>query len=624
MRDRLFLLALVLALAAMAGGGQRAPVRAQAPGVTIAVTNSSDGAGAACPHASLCTLRKAIETANAQPGAAPVTIAFSATAFPPAAPATIALTGARLPTITRTSVKVDGAAAGVVLDGAALPAESAGIVASGSAFTLHGLAIWRFSGECVVVAGSGATIGGDPALGRANRLAACSVGVLVRGAGATVVGNVIGFEPASNAAAPVTAAGIVVQESSATIGGEAAPPALRNIIGNAPAAIRLGPLVAADSAPYLNIEIARNLFGAASDGVPAPIGVAIDIRPGVQGTRILLNDFRNTSGAGISLAPDGGGTGVSGVTVRKNSFSAVAGLPIDLGGNGLLDTNDDGDADTGPNGMANHPVITRATQSRVAGKAGATCAGCKVELYLATHSPGAQTDGTLSPIPIAQATADATGGFAFEAAPVTPGQWVAATLIDADGNSSEFGPSVRVGSGIIQCGNVSLPAGWTMSGFFAASVPLGGTLPGDSSGAINAIYQLQPDGGYLRWFRDTAVGRTLSSLESGQAYWFLADGPVTLSAGFTLATPPPLQLAAGWNDIVYFGASADVRDAFGPIREAITELHAYGNEEPEGGNWRSWGTAAIPEWARGFSTVQSCSAYRINVPAAAMVDLLQP
>ncbi len=622
MRVRSLLLALAFTLAAMSAGA--APADAQAPGVTIVVTNSSDGAGAACPHATLCTVRKAIETANATPGDGLVTITFSTTVFPRVTPTTIAVATTKLPTVTRNSVTIDGSAAGVILDGAAVPPESAGIAATGSGFTLYGLGIWRFNGECVVAAGAGAVIGGDPATGRGNRLSACTVGLLIRGAGAKVAGNLIGFEPASNLSAPITGVGIVIQESSATIGGEALAPAFRNIIGNTPTAIRIGPAVAPAAPAYANIEIARNLIGVDPAGAPAPVGVAIDIRPNAKNSAILLNEVRNASGAGISLAPDEGAATISGITVRKNVFVGVAGLPIDHKGDGVLNPNDEGDTDSGPNGLLNRPTILKATQARVTGTAGAGCIGCKVELYIAVHQPGALTDGTLTPVPIAQAIADATGGFAFEAAPVTPGQWVATTVIDGGGNSSEFSPSVRVGSGTIQCGNVSLQAGWNMAGFFAAGVQLGATFPGDATAAVQAVYQLQPDGSYLRWLRDTPIGRTLTALESGQAYWFLADGPVTLSSGFTLATPPPLQLLAGWNDIVYFGAGADVRDAFAPIRDTISALHTYAAGGAAQGAWASWGTAGIPEWARAFSTVQSCGAYRIAVPQAVVLDLLQP
>src|SRR5690606_21166692 len=135
---------------------------------------------------------------------------------------------------------------------------------------------------------------------------------------------------------------------------------------------------------------------------------------------------------------------------------------------------DDGDGDIGPNAWLNHPLITRATQSRIEGTA---CAGCEVQVYAAVHLPGGIGDFGSLPLPVGTITANAGGTFAVDSPPVSPGEWVIALAIDADGNTSEFGPANRVGAGAVQCGNLDLRAGWNHVGFFGPqTVILGDTF----------------------------------------------------------------------------------------------------------------------------------------------------
>ena len=81
-------------------------------------------------------------------------------------------------------------------------------------------------------------------------------------------------------------------------------------------------------------------------------------------------------------------------------------------------------------------------------------------------------------------------------------------------------------------------------------------------------YQLQSDGSYRSWFRNSALGRTLTSLQSGDTYWFLLDEPLLIRDGFSIASPLGDILVEGWNDFVYYGASDNVHDAFRAIMQA--------------------------------------------------------
>jgi CSLREA domain-containing protein len=588
---------------------------ALAQATEIVVTSAADleEGDRECPSEDACTLREAILVANAAVGETEVRITFDSAVFPSTTPATIALADEPLPQITRKAVTIDAAGAGVVVDGAGLEGTTAGLRSSGEATTVRGLAVGGFEGPCIHVTGPAATLGGDRLAGAGNRLGNCDTAILAEGPRAVILGNVIGFLRDGTTAAPVTV-GVDVQEGPATVGGEAAPAALANFIGNADDAIRVG---GDRGAAFAGVLIGSNTIGKTAAGAPAPVERGVVLLPPVTGARIVENSISSATRAAIAL-PAASGTPVSSVTVSANSFSDLGGLEIDLGGDGDRNTNDAEDGDAGPNTLLNHPIISRAAQAAITGIA---CSGCRVELYRAFHQPGGARDAATTLI--ASTTADSSGSFAFNSPPVVPGEWVTATATDAAGNTSEFGPTQRVGVGAIQCGNVSLATGWNHAGFFgSAAVELGASFPGDAAGVVRAVYQLRSDGTFSHWFRDTPVGRTLTSLEPGRAYWFLLDAPLVLPEGFTLTAPLGVELGAGWNGFVYFGASADTRDAFRTILDHNAEVYTW--EPGLDGGWRAWRTVDTPGYARDFTQVLACRAYLVKLDGAAVLTPLHP
>jgi len=608
---------LVLAL-----GGVRGPARpaAAAAPVSLTVTNAGDGATAVCPDATRCTLRRAISVANAADPAAAVTIAFAPSVFPAASPVTIAVTTSSLPVVAHANATVDASTAGVVVDGSALPDGSDGLVMSGPQASVQGLGLRHFSGSCLTMSAAGATVGGDSTAGAANEVGDCGVGILISGPDATVRGNRIGFVPGSDEAAPVDT-GLLVTAATATIGGTAIGPALANRVGNAKTAVRVG-----DGAGplFAGVTIGRNIVGRDGTGAPAPVDIGVQLKQPSRATRVLQNTIANATLAGVQIVPDAGSASVTGNRVQGNHFTGLGGMAIDLDADGARNPNDEGDTDAGPNGLLNYPVFTRATQARLTGSAGPSCAGCQVELYLAAHFDGAATDYGSDPVPVAFAGVDLDGSFSFEAPPVVPGQWVIATVTDALGNTSEFGPSARVGSGVVQCGNLGLQRGWNLLGFFGPSpVNLGLAFPESGPGSVQAVYHLE-DGTleYTHWFSATPVGRTLTTLSPGESYWFLVDEPFVLPAGFSLSVPLPVALTAGWNDFVYIGATASVRDALSSIEGKYSEVYQYTNDGADE-RWRTFGVET-PAWARGFDDVQSCGAYMVNVTEDVTLVPLQP
>ncbi len=607
-----WLVGAVMLAAASAVLRPAAPARAA---LEIVITSAGDDAGAECPHETACTLRKAIELVNADVGEGPYTITFDPAVFDPNNPTPISLLETPLPPVARDDVTIDGSGADVSIDGSELLLLNGphdGLVVTGSEAVVRRVALRSFGGTCLAA-------GGAESLVEQVRAGGCGTGILVPGTGSRLLGNVSGFgagaEPAS------VAVGIRVRASDVGVGDADAGPGAANTVGNAQTAIEVG---IAGGETLTGVVVAGNIIGRApSTGAAAAVGTGILIRPPAGGVEVLENSVANAAEAGVAVAPDSADGSSTRNRISGNRFEAIGGLSIDLGANGLRDPNDSGDTDTGPIDLLNYPVVTRAVQSRVQGFA---CPNCRVELYMAAHFPGGDDDFGATPISGGVLTAGPSGEFELDSPPLTPGQWITAVAIDSEGNTSEFAPSSRVGAGVAQCGDVALQSGWNLAGFFGqASLPLGNVYPPGSGpeSPVSAIYHLL-DGTatYDAWFANGGPGRTLNTLESGEAYWHYALEPTLVGGGFSLTVPLPVALKAGWNEFVYIGAPADVRDALSSIAGEYTSVYRWSNV----GGVAAWSSnhAGIPDWAQGFTQLDTCRAYSIFVTEDVVLTPLQP
>ncbi|MBA4180523.1 MAG: hypothetical protein C0506_08045 [Anaerolinea sp.] len=614
------LVAFALAIGALSGGPLRGPrAAAAADPVVVEVTSSADTAASpACPDATRCTLRRAIEVANTDASGLPVRITFAETAFPAAATATIVVGSTPLPVVTREDVTIDGSGRGVRLAGTTQSVTPTvnGLVTSGTRATVRGLEIRGFAGTCLHMSGPSSTAGGDPAAGQGNVIDDCDVGVRVDGADSLVHGNSIGLSPGVAGANSVST-GIWATGADTIVGEAASGEGHANAIGNAASGIRIGGV---NVAALTGVRVAGNSIGGEVDA-PAPVQAGIDVFAPAAGVLITENGVR-TAASGIRVHGSAAGPSAVKVTISRNTFANIAGLAIDLNADGLANPNDEGDTDDGANGLRNSPVLIRAVQSSVTGKA---CAGCQVQLYFAHHLPGGKSDYGTEPLPGAVATAGPDGSFAFDNPPVAPGQWLVALATDGEGNTSEFSTSTRVGAGNVQCGIPSLSPGWNLVGYFGAqAVNLGAAFPADGPGvgSVRAIYRLNAGtGSYAGWLSDTAAGRTLNALQPGEAYWMLAEAAVALPGGFSLSVPVPVQLRAGWNTVVYIGATAAVEDALASIAGKYTGLYAWSAASQA---WQRYGGPGVPAWARDFSELQACGAFEIFMTQDAVLTPLQP
>lgn len=600
------------------------PYRAMAAGeLAIEVTNVGDSVvpgQSLCPHATLCTLRRAIELVNAESSDARYVLTFAPVVFKVSEPATVAVLLTPLPPILRHGVTLSGIGAGVVISGANLPVgQHAGLVFNGESAMVQGMWLQNFTGSCILVNGVGAFIGG--AGQETVNVGNCQAGVEVRGRGSVLVGVRAG-EMADGSPAPL-GTGIVVAAPDVRVGPESANGA-PNVVGYATTGVRVG----GPGAPvFSGVTIENNVIGRTSSGLAGSLSVGIDLRQPSKATVVRANVIANAT-TGIRIGPDESGLGVVNNHLTANRFEGIGGMAIDLNGDGITNANDAGDGDLGANGLRNHPVVTRAIQSRISGSVGASCSGCAVQLYIAVHSVGGTRDYGGLPVPILPAISDQLGNFAFESPPVAPGQWVTALVTDLEGNTSEFGPSARVGAGVVQCGNVALTAGWNLAGFFGQnSMALGQSFPPELGlpSRVSSIYRLEPGGvaTYATWLAATGASRTLDTLKPGEAYWFFAEAAATVTGGFSLSAPFPVQLKAGWNDFVYIGATADVRDALASIAGKYGQLYKWENSD-NGGRWLWYGDATTPSWARGFTRLEACGTYVIRMTVDATLTPLQP
>lgn len=607
----LMLLAFVLCLSPGDFGSRTA--LAIEHGVTVTSSGDTSGSsGAVCPDATLCTLRRAIEVANLDADAGTFQIAFDPTVFPEVTPVEIRVGSTPLPTISREDVTIDGADAGVAIEGTsgALLAAQNGLIATGAHFTLLNTRVHGFSASCIAVTGDGASIG---KAGAPNVFGGCATGIAVSGAHSTIVGNEIGFTVAGGVDQVQT--GIVVSAGDVTVGGPSSSAGSANIIGFADAGIFVG---AGSGGAFGGVVIEGNTIGSRPSGDAAAVGTGVVLSQPSGLTSVNKNAFANVE-TGIQVRPDTG-TSVVRNTMKLNTFESVGGLAIDLNGDHIRNPNDAGDADVGPNNMLNHPVLTRATQLRVSGSA---CVGCEVQLYLAAHEPGGLRDYGGLPIASGTAIADGAGHFQVNNPATSAGDWLVALATDAEGNTSEFGPPARVGSGAVLCGNVQLQTGWNHVGYFGSeTVALLDSFPADPNRSISAIFRtVDGTNDWQRWYRGTVVDRTLNTVEPGESYWFYATSAVTLTGGFSVSFPVPVELKAGNNDLTYLGATAQVLDALSSLGGAFRGLYRYDSGTSA---WQRFGDPSVPAWAQDFTTLEACGTYQIQLDAPATLIPLQP
>ena len=416
-------MAAVLGLAAMGASGVAAAV-------TLTVTSAGDapdanpGDGVCATAGAVCTLRAAIEEANALAGADTIVFnipglgvqVISPASALPAITSPLSIDGYTQPGSAPNSlavgsdallaVRLDGASAGAGVNGLRFDPGSDGS-------TVRGLVITRFTNQGISVNGTGAGL-----------------------TGMTFAGNHIGTD-ASGASLTNNASGVFfwTKVSASTVGGPL--PADRNVIaGNGTNGITIS------GAGSTGNRIENNYLSTAPDGVSAILNGSLGITVDYAQTTTIVNNVITGNFGGIRLTGAATGTVVTGnkigvgadgvtdiadngadpgieifgsaggapqqtriggiapgegnvfanwngygvtvnrynlahpisygTTIRGNSFSNIASLSIDLADTaagsalGVVNANDPNDVDDGANAFLNFPVITGASTNGAA------------------------------------------------------------------------------------------------------------------------------------------------------------------------------------------------------------------------------------------------------------------
>jgi len=463
----------LVSLALLAGWMGTAPAPARAASL-VAVVNSaiddfsahdtSPGDGVCLDTlARGCTLRAAIEEANALAGAD--TITFS-TAM------SIVLdtgVGGLNPLTEQVTIDASGVwdtannQPGVILDGNGGNFNGLALGANGS--NIYGLYITNFNGSAIYIYSSGNTIGGT-ALGQRNVLSGNGYeGVRISGSSAqsnVVQNNYIGTNPGGNVANP-NGDGVLITNGAAnnTIGGSTTT--VGNVIsGNSYYGVRI------ETSGSDGNGLGGNVIGAAvdgntalgngSDGVRVDNGpantyiggggalegniIAHNTGPGIyilnaSATNIERNTIGNNATFGI-LLQGGWNSFIGGNTITANLGDGIKIIGSAATGNWIMQNNIYSNTlkgielFNGGNGELAAPAIASATSG---GATGTGCANCYIEIFSDSSDEGQTYHGAVN--------ADGSGNWTYIGA--LTGPHVTATATDASLNTSEFSAPYTIG-----------------------------------------------------------------------------------------------------------------------------------------------------------------------------------
>ncbi|MBA3472257.1 MAG: Ig-like domain-containing protein [Rubrobacter sp.] len=381
-----------------------------------------------------CTLRAAIEEANATTAADTISFNIGGSGVKTISPAS------ELPRITE-AVTIDGysepgarpntlntgtdAALKIELSGANAVLGAAGLRITGRDSVVKGLIINRFSYGVIIISGTGfSTVMNNK-----------------------IEGNYIGTDASGTQDLGNAGSGVAISNApNNTVGGTTA--GARNIIsGN-------GDGVSIVFANATENEVLGNYIGTDASGT-ANLGNSFR---GVFIEDASSNTIGGTTAGARNIISGNDEDGVAisgnarGVNLVSNSIFSNGALGIDLLNDNVPNLNDPDDADGGPNNMQNYPVITSAAttsgQTTIKGTLNSIPnAAFTLQFFGSpTADPSGYGEGQTLVGEILVDT-DSNGDASFDFATATPlqgGQVVSATATDLSGNTSEFSRAVAV------------------------------------------------------------------------------------------------------------------------------------------------------------------------------------
>jgi uncharacterized repeat protein (TIGR01451 family)/CSLREA domain-containing protein len=416
----------------------------------------------------------------------------------------------------------------------------------------------------------GNIVGGATAAARnvisANGLGGGTGGVSVLGGdGNQIRGNYVGTD-VSGQAALGNSTGVVVWNAAASNVIDA------NLIsGNTSGGVQI------TQAGATGNQLTANLIGLAADGSSALAngGPGVSVDAGAAGNTI------GRAGAGNEIAHNAGpGVRVfvaSSVQNRitENSIHDNGALGIDLAADGVT-ANDAGDADAGPNGLQNFPVLTGASVSggatTVTGSLDSDAGGpFQLEFFANATCDGSGHGEGESFLGAVTLAGDGPFAAALPAALPT-GHVVTATATDANGNTSELSGCQAAATA---SADVSISKADSVDPVQAGS-QLTYTLTVDNAGPSDAADVVVTD--------TLPAGVTFVSASDGGSE---SGGVVTWNLGTVAAADPPRQLtlvvAVAAAQTVDLQNTADVGTSTGdpnPVNDSATEPTAVSPPQP--------------------------------------------
>ena len=519
------------------------PLAPAAPGAFV-VDSAADTDDGMCglPSAD-CTLREAINAANAAAGTDTISFNIPGPGVQTIAPAS------PLPTVMDSAI-IDGttqpgytgcpAAPLIELTGASAGAGASGLTITAGGSTVRGLAINRFAVQGIDITGPGdgnhvecSVIGLDPAgsvdLGNGidgvrifqssgNVIGGTTAaernvisgntfqGIDVNGPSVgsttgsnTIAGNYIGTNAAGTVALANANSGVVVQDAFDTKIGLAAAGGGNLISGN-----NRGIVI--NNSQAIGNVVVNNLIGTNAAGTGplgnAKVGIEYGFSPGPNTVGGLSAGQANTiaynDGAGIHVE-SGSALGISG-----NAIFANGGLGIDLdatltfAGDGVT-ANDPKDPDDGGNGLQNFPDIVTALKTSgggvVSGKLNSTPGRTfRVELFWspACDSPGLHGEGATFLGSVTTPATDGAGDTAWSLAtgPLTVGSQITSTATDSTtADTSEFSACAAVvGSANLSIGSATnTPDPVPPSGTLTDGFTISNSGPAPATGIVMTV-----------------------------------------------------------------------------------------------------------------------------------------
>lgn len=509
-------------------------------------SNPGDGACAVTPTAgNFCTLRAAIEEANATAAADTITFNIGT------GTQTILLNSS-LPTITN-PLTIDGLTGApatqsiVISPGPNFAGTIAMLTVTSSGNAIRGLTISGFTsltalflqnsnnniiegntiranstGLLLIQAGNN-QIGGTTAAARNVISGQVNDGIVLSQNQTTnnrIQGNYLGTD-GTGATADANRSGISLTFApSNTIGGTTA--GARNVIaGNRGAGILLFGGLGADATTGNLIQ--GNYIGVAANGTGA-LGNGVSAGTAPTNSGIVIQDANGTTvggtaaGAGNIIANNGARginvptpTSTPGITAQNNailtnSIYSNGTLGVDLGTTGVT-ANDTGDGDTGANNQQNFPVLTsaltRSTGTTIAGTLNSAAnASFTIELFsnAACDTSGNGEGETF--VGRTNVTTSATGDASFSlvlSTPITAGRVLTATATDAAGNTSEFSACFQVQDAVADLGVTvaASPTTLTVGNNLTYDLAVTNNGPDDATGVTLTDTILIPGGQYI-------------------------------------------------------------------------------------------------------------------------------